>query len=387
MPSVASMPKSSLSRIGIHVKQPQPDDMNEKLAPPENMISRWKKTVQIDHNLRSESELRQGPAISKSLEPPEVAEQKLFASNEAISAELRPHMPSATSIPQSPDSLIEINVLRAETDGTVVRSGEMAEHTIPAEVLRHKDSPVKKTTSLKPAENPEKGEISGQSTSSSAIQATFIPLRPSSIEPPKYSHLSIAVHEIKQKGEKAETVISEMEPGQSIVIRKQDEREADGSLDSRMAYSPIEVQDWHSSTGEVDRPQSGEKALAYQHRAVLDIVEHMHVAEIAKRGVSLEPNEREIDVQPKIQPMPISITEILLDRASSVPPPVRDAKEVSAKPTESLGNQQEQRIVQVHIGTIEMRGVAPSPLPAKPPSRLSVILGFDEYEAVRNYMS
>jgi len=188
----------------------------------------------------------------------------------------------------------------------------------------------------------------------------------------------------KEADKKAKTESGKMEPAPLIAIRELIEKEGDKSLDSRRVYPPNKGQDRQAPTADMARLQRIEKASSDELNAVLDTVENMHVAEIARRGFIHELNER--DAQKLMQPMPKPRTEMLSERTSnSLPVPALDV-EMRSRSASYSGYTKEQRIVQVHIDTIEIRSAAPSALPEKPPSRLSVILGFDEYEAVRNYM-
>lgn len=319
----------------IDSKLPQSDNTDAEQLRPYEMTSRIEKASQIDHHLRSEDERIQSRKIHQSIE--KARSEPFSAYNEVISADRQPSISSAISIPQSSRSLPQNNISRSERDGMITER-EIQEQETSLLSLQHESGPVKKIKAIKPAEADKKDK----------------------------------------------TQSGKMEPAPFIAIKELIEKEWDKKLDLRREYPPIKAQDRQDSTSEIARLQSIEKASSDELNAVLDTVEHMHVAEIARRGFIHELNER--DAPKLMQPMPKPRTELLSERPSNSPPLPAPDVEVRSRSASYPGYPQEQRMVQVHIDTIEIRSVAPSASPEKPPSRLSVILGFDEYEAVRNYM-
>jgi len=376
----------------INLRQSLPNDIDlklpdignidaEKLRPYE-MTSRIEKASQIDHHLLSEDERMRPRKIYQSLEKASV--EPFSAYNEVISADQHPSVSSTIYIPQSSRTLPQNNISRSEKDDRIT-AREIQEHETSLLSLQHESGSVKKIRAIEPAENQDRDLFPASSIlSGSIIQAPSMPPRPSSVEPAEYTGSFMKGYDGKEADKKAKTESGKMEPAPLIAIRELIEKEGDKSLDSRRVYPPNKGQDRQAPTADMARLQRIEKASSDELNAVLDTVENMHVAEIAMRGFIHELNER--DAQKLMQPMPKPRTELLSERTSnSLPVPALDV-EMRSRSASYSGYTKEQRIVQVHIDTIEIRSAAPSALPEKPPSRLSVILGFDEYEAVRNYM-
>ena len=364
--------------IEINAKQILPNDIDSKLLqsdntdieqlPPYEMTSRIEKASQIDHHLRSEDERIQSQKIHQSIE--KARSEPFSAYHEVISADRQPSISSTISIPRSSRSLPQNNISRSERDGMITER-EIQEQETSHLSLQHESGPVKKIKAIKPAENPERDSFPASSIlSGSIVQTQSMSAKPSSFEPAEYIGSSMKGYEGEEADKKDKTESGKMEPAPSIPKKELMEKEED--------------KDRQDPAADMARLQSSDKASSDQLNAVLGTVEHMHVAEITRRGFIHEPNER--DAPKLMQPMPKPRTELLSEWPSNfLPVPAPDV-EARSKSSSCSRYPQEKRMVQVHIDTIEIRSVSPSILPERPPSRLSVILGFDEYEAVRNYM-
>jgi len=366
----------------IDLKPPHSDNTDAEHLRPYKITSRIEKASQIDHHLRSEDQRMHSRKIHQSIE--KARGEPFSAYNEVISADQQTTISSAISIPQSSRSLPQNNISRSERDGGIT-AREIQEQETSLLSLQHESGPVKKIKATKPDENPERDLFPASSIlSGSIMEPQPMSPKPSSFESAEYLGPSMKRYEGAEADKKAKTESGKMEPAPFIAIRDLIEEVVDKSLDSRRVYPPNKGQDRQAPTADMARLQRIEKASSDELNAVLDTVENMHVAEIAMRGFIHELNER--DAQKLMQPMPKPRTELLSERTSnSLPVPALDV-EMRSRSASYSGYTKEQRIVQVHIDTIEIRSAAPSALPEKPPSRLSVILGFDEYEAVRNYM-